>query len=83
MSRQIEYITEEDDEDEEEGGQPHFEKQRDASSGTYRESTEPLSLDDLSLHGSPFVGFNGRCNKRVDTCYAFWVTGSLDVGVFS
>ena len=26
-----------------------------------------------------FVGMNGRCNKRVDTCYAFWVTASLDV----
>jgi len=26
-----------------------------------------------------FVGFNGRCNKVVDTCYAFWVGGSIDV----
>ncbi len=26
-----------------------------------------------------FVGFNGRCNKKADTCYAFWVTASLDV----
>ncbi|RKF54851.1 Geranylgeranyl transferase type-1 subunit beta [Golovinomyces cichoracearum] len=24
-----------------------------------------------------FIGFNGRCNKRVDTCYTFWVTASL------
>ena len=32
-----------------------------------------------------FVGFNGRCNKRVDTCYSFWVGASLNVSpsVFS
>ncbi|KAI9884740.1 MAG: hypothetical protein M1823_003484 [Watsoniomyces obsoletus] len=23
------------------------------------------------------AGFNGRCNKAVDTCYSFWVCGSL------
>ncbi|KAK6615240.1 prenyltransferase and squalene oxidase [Botrytis cinerea] len=28
---------------------------------------------------STFVGFNGRCNKRVDTCYCFWVGGSLSM----
>lgn len=26
-----------------------------------------------------WAGFNGRCNKRGDTCYSFWVGGSLDV----
>ncbi len=25
------------------------------------------------------AGFNGRCNKAVDTCYSFWVCGSLSV----
>jgi len=24
-------------------------------------------------------GFNGRCNKRTDTCYSFWVAGTLDI----
>lgn len=24
------------------------------------------------------AGFNGRCNKLSDTCYSFWVSGSLD-----
>jgi len=38
---------------------------------------EPPSMADLSLKDSPFVGFNGRSNKRADTCYAFWVTASL------
>ncbi|KAA8576324.1 hypothetical protein MFRU_009g02130 [Monilinia fructicola] len=28
---------------------------------------------------SKFVGFNGRCNKRVDTCYCFWVGASLNM----
>ncbi|KAK5104811.1 geranylgeranyl transferase type-1 subunit beta, partial [Cryomyces antarcticus] len=26
-----------------------------------------------------WAGFNGRCNKLADTCYAFWVGASLDV----
>ncbi|KAI5848654.1 terpenoid cyclases/protein prenyltransferase alpha-alpha toroid [Morchella snyderi] len=26
-----------------------------------------------------WAGFNGRCGKRGDTCYSFWVGGSLDV----
>lgn len=34
---------------------------------------------DVSLEDSEFVGFNGRCNKPVDTCYAFWVSASLNV----
>jgi hypothetical protein len=36
----------------------------------------------LSLQDVDFVGFNGRCNKSVDTCYAYWVTASLDVSPF-
>jgi len=34
---------------------------------------------DIFFDDSQFVGFNGRCNKMVDTCYAFWVTGSLKI----
>lgn len=26
-----------------------------------------------------WAGFNGRCNKVADTCYAWWVGGSLSV----
>ena len=26
-----------------------------------------------------WAGFNGRCNKVADTCYSFWVGGSLGV----
>lgn len=28
-----------------------------------------------------WTGFNGRCNKIADTCYAFWVHGSLSVSL--
>jgi geranylgeranyl transferase type-1 subunit beta len=30
-----------------------------------------------------WTGFNGRCNKIADTCYAFWVHGSLSVRLSS
>lgn len=29
--------------------------------------------------GCEHVGFNGRWNKRVDTCYCWWVGGALKV----
>lgn len=34
--------------------------------------------DTLDLH---WVGFNGRTNKVADTCYAFWVGGTLGVSI--
>ena len=30
-------------------------------------------------HDLQWAGFNGRCNKVADTCYAFWVGGTLGV----
>ncbi|KAL2757221.1 hypothetical protein ACRALDRAFT_2099553 [Sodiomyces alcalophilus JCM 7366] len=40
----------------------------------------PQSLEDLSLEeNTQFVGFNGRCNKVADTCYCWWVGGTLSV----
>lgn len=39
--------------------------------GVYTEEPAP--------EGELFVGFNGRCNKRADTCYAFWVGAALNV----
>ncbi|ROV89383.1 hypothetical protein VSDG_08659 [Cytospora chrysosperma] len=42
-----------------------------------------FQLASLSLadHDEPprHVGFNGRCNKVADTCYTWWVLGSLSV----
>jgi geranylgeranyl transferase type-1 subunit beta len=37
-------------------------------------SLEALSFDDLLC-----VGCNGRLNKRPDTCYSWWVGGSLEM----
>jgi len=36
-------------------------------------------LSGLSLDETTCVGFNGRCNKVADTCYCWWVGGTLDV----
>ena len=46
-------------------------------------SRAPASSDTISLnHPSEdiqWAGFNGRCNKVADTCYSFWVGGTLAV----
>jgi geranylgeranyl transferase type-1 subunit beta len=36
-------------------------------------------LPDISDETPGPAGFNGRLNKTADTCYCFWVTGSLAV----
>ena len=38
-------------------------------------------LQELCLDNKYFVGSNGRLNKLPDTCYSFWVNGSLDVSI--
>jgi len=40
---------------------------------------QPPSLASLSLSDGHLVGFNGRCNKVADTCYCWWVAGTLKV----
>ncbi len=37
---------------------------------------------DVSAEEMRWVGVNGRCNKVADTCYTFWVGGSLAVSTF-
>ena len=39
----------------------------------------PRSPCESSSHDLRWAGFNGRCNKVADTCYAFWVGGTLGV----
>ena len=34
---------------------------------------------EVSSHDLQWAGFNGRCNKVADTCYSFWVGGTLGV----
>ena len=62
-----------DEEEEHEGDILSLQDQRDALAGIHTPLTK------LSLQDDQFVGFNGRCNKRADTCYAFWVGASLSV----
>lgn len=40
------------------------------------QSTLPLRISPEELE---CAGFNGRCNKVADTCYSFWVGGTLAV----
>ena len=37
-------------------------------------------LPEVSLYERQWVGVSGRCNKVADTCYSFWVGGTLGVG---
>lgn len=75
VSRQLEYFPPEADNQDEEVEDAPFplQEERNSLNGTF----EPPSMADLTLKDSLFVGFNGRSNKRADTCYAFWVTASL------
>ena len=78
VSRQSAYVDDEQGDEDESGSDP-YQKQREAMVGIY---SEDPTVGDLSLEDKDFVGFNGRCNKSVDTCYAFWVGASLDVGTW-
>lgn len=40
--------------------------------------TNPPSVE-VSEYDRQWVGVNGRCNKVADTCYTFWVGGTLGV----
>ncbi|KAH8602740.1 terpenoid cyclases/protein prenyltransferase alpha-alpha toroid [Bisporella sp. PMI_857] len=62
VSRQLNYVPKDEDENSE-----------DEEDTSYDQSDMSGSV----LEGGAFVGFNGRCNKRADTCYAFWVIASL------
>lgn len=48
------------------------------------ENPTPSLLPEISALGTEdlqWAGFNGRCNKLADTCYCFWVTGTLEVTI--
>jgi len=49
------------------------------TNGTEQEITAGAAIA-YGADGRPlWAGFNGRCNKKTDTCYSFWVCGSLDM----
>ncbi|KAL2215634.1 putative geranylgeranyl transferase beta subunit [Thermoascus aurantiacus ATCC 26904] len=83
VSRQTTELEEEEEEEEgEEEDAGKADETQEISKGL-----EGLSLDDkiAALPYTPtptedllrWAGFNGRCNKLADTCYCFWVTGTL------
>ncbi|KAI5927490.1 terpenoid cyclases/protein prenyltransferase alpha-alpha toroid [Camillea tinctor] len=39
----------------------------------------PPDLSSLSISDELITGFNGRLNKAADTCYAWWVSGTLSI----
>lgn len=45
------------------------------------EAVAPLQHPSIEVSAEEmrWVGVNGRCNKVADTCYTFWVGGSLAV----
>ncbi|KAG5205294.1 Geranylgeranyl transferase beta subunit [Trichophyton interdigitale] len=74
-------------EEEEDGEGETAGNDRPVTEETQDQSKAGLSLDDaiaslpsleaVSPSASLCAGFNGRPNKIADTCYCFWVTGSL------
>ncbi|KAK2048999.1 prenyltransferase and squalene oxidase [Colletotrichum somersetense] len=63
--RQFEYLEQDDDDSDD----------PDNANSAPAESLAGLSLDP----NLRFVGFNGRCNKVADTCYCWWVGGTLQM----
>ena len=87
VSRQSVYeeFSDESDDDEidSEKEDPHLEAKM-KMMGIHDFNKSKTSISDIPLlspmsDDTQWVGFNGRCNKKVDTCYAFWVAASLDV----
>ncbi len=88
VSRQTGYIHEDEgyaidgNEDEDEEPEPFTPGWK--VHGAYPALTgKPLEPEKESVEVNPaellWAGFNGRPNKVADTCYAFWVVGSLGV----
>ncbi|KAI1005851.1 hypothetical protein K3495_g2371 [Podosphaera aphanis] len=78
VSRQVNYEEEDeenDDEDEDDDNDDDNQHEMVAKLSSVPQDINPEG----SISNSNFVGFNGRCNKTVDTCYIFWVTASLDL----
>ena len=69
--------------DEQSDPTPRFFPPRFHVQGAYPVSIADASLSNASIetssHDLQWAGFNGRCNKVADTCYAFWVGGTLGV----
>ena len=88
VSRQTLYLQEEDDlpmaaedvpEPAPEEKPPSFQVQNAFPVSAIDTAKGPNISMDVQMDDLKCAGFNGRCNKVADTCYAFWVGGSLGV----
>ncbi|KAI5820804.1 terpenoid cyclases/protein prenyltransferase alpha-alpha toroid [Pyronema omphalodes] len=49
------------------------------ATGTDAEKAAGIEIK-LGADGKPiWAGFHGRCNKKADTCYSFWIGGTLSI----
>lgn len=49
------------------------------ATGTDAEKAAGIEIK-LGADGKPiWAGFHGRCNKKADTCYSFWIGGALSI----
>lgn len=49
------------------------------ATGTEAEKAAGVEIN-LGPDGKPiWGGFHGRCNKKADTCYSFWIGGTLSI----
>jgi geranylgeranyl transferase type-1 subunit beta len=76
-SRQVAYYDRDGEEEHQGSGSKH-ENPYIASDERHADAELP-SVVNGALDEPLFVGFNGRANKVVDTCYCFWVSASLEV----
>lgn len=70
ISRQFAYLEKEEQKAEED------EDEEDPETANFQMASLSLSEPDQD---TKHIGFNGRCNKVADTCYTWWVLGSLSV----
>lgn len=62
----------------------HEEEEEDLDEDGDQENYIQAKMGSLNLEqGSQHVGFNGRWNKKADTCYTWWVAGTLAVSLAS
>ena len=56
-----------------------FDPPQDVAPSSPEESLSTSPLPSTSLEQIKDAGFSGRCSKIADTCYSFWVGGTLAV----
>jgi geranylgeranyl transferase type-1 subunit beta len=76
VSRQFAYL-EAKEEKKEQADDKDDDDEEDPESANFHMAS--LSLSEPHEEDTKHVGFNGRCNKLADTCYTWWVLGSLSI----